>query len=305
MTAAGAIVPSFADELVAYGILLPPRTRGVWGRSDAFERVVQGIERLVDGETAGDGTMRLRFPPVIAREDFEHSDFLKSFPHLAGEVFAFDGDHTRHQTLLERVQARAEWADLVSMTGVVLVPAACYPVYPALSGALPEGGRVVDVSSYCFRHEPSDDPARMIAFRMRENVCLGSPDDVVAFRDAWIDRAVRMFRELSVDARPAVANDPFFGRGGRLLAHNQREQKLKFELVVPIGSVTEPTAVMSFNYHQDHFGEAFGITTADGSVAHTACVGFGLERVALALFRTHGCVCEAWPERVRQLLQLG
>jgi hypothetical protein len=42
-------------------------------------------------------------------------------------------------------------------------------------------------------------------------------------------------------------------------------------------------AVMSCNYHLEHFGEAFDIRTDDGAVAHTACVGFGLERMALAL----------------------
>ena len=40
--------------------------------------------------------------------------------------------------------------------------------------------------------------------------------------------------------------------------------------------------------------------TADGEVAHTACVGFGMERIALALFRTHGLDPERWPRRVRE-----
>ena len=37
-----------------------------------------------------------------------------------------------------------------------------------------------------------------------------------------------------------------------MLAANQREQELKFELLVQIAG-DEPTAVASFNYHQDHF----------------------------------------------------
>jgi hypothetical protein len=59
-------------------------------------------------------------------------------------------------------------------------------------------------------------------------------------------------------------------------ANNQREQNLKFELLIPVESVEKPTACMSFNYHQDHFGSR-GARTADGA-AHTACVGFGMER---------------------------
>ena len=35
----------------------------------------------------------------------------------------------------------------------------------------------MDVFSYCFRHEPSVDPARMQMFRMREFVRIGEPAD--------------------------------------------------------------------------------------------------------------------------------
>ena len=72
----------------------------------------------------------------------------------------------------------------------------------------------------------------------------------------------------------------------------------------PITSDEKPTAITSSNYHLDHFGVAFGINTADGEVAHTACVGFGLERTALALFRTHGMDPDAWPSEARSILEL-
>ena len=44
-----------------------------------------------------------------------------------------------------------------------------------------------------------------------------------------------------------------------MLAASQRDQKLKFELLVPITSQEKPTACLSFNYHQDHFGSLWGI----------------------------------------------
>ena len=85
-----------------------------------------------------------------------------------------------------------------------------------------------------------------------------------------------------------------------MLAASQREQELKFEVTVPIAG-PEPTAVASFNYHQDHFA-AYGIELDDGSGAHTACLGFGLERIALALFKTHGLEVGSWPADVREEL---
>ena len=45
---------------------------------------------------------------------------------------------------------------------------------------------------------------------------------------------------------------------------------------------------MSFNYHRDHFGTVWGMHDVDGEVAHTACVAFGMDRLAVALFSKHG-----------------
>ena len=61
---------------------------------------------------------------------------------------------------------------------------------------------------------------------------------------------------------------------------------------------------MSFNYHQDAFGAKWGLFLEDGATAHTACVGFGLERIALALFARHGLTIEEWPSEVRETLGL-
>jgi len=111
-----------------------------------------------------------------------------------------------------------------------------------------------------------------------------------------------MMSDLGLPLAIDPANDPFFGRAGKMLANNQRDQNLKFELLIPITSVAKPTACMSFNYHQDAFGAKWGLYLEDESVAHTACVGFGLERIALALFHHHGLEVKHWPSKVRQAL---
>ena len=88
------------------------------------------------------------------------------------------------------------------------------------------------------------------------------------------------------------------------MASSQRDLGLKFELLVPVNSEENPTACLSFNYHQDHFGSTWNIRTAEGEIAHTACVGFGMERVAIALFRHHGLEVDQWPAEVRDALSL-
>ena len=64
----------------------------------------------------------------------------------------------------------------------------------------------------------------------------------------------------------------------------------------------EPTAIASFNHHLDHFGSSYGIELTDGRTAHSACLGFGHERIVLALLRTHGLDPDAWPTDVRSEL---
>jgi seryl-tRNA synthetase len=87
-----------------------------------------------------------------------------------------------------------------------------------------------------------------------------------------------------------------------MLSSAQREQRLKFEVVVPVISEENPTAVCSFNYHQDYFSKTFEIVQANGEPAQTACLGFGLERVCMALFKHHGFDPKRWPAVVRDKL---
>ncbi len=304
MTAVGAATADqaeFLTDLVDAGLLVPSGVLGIWGRGAAFEDVRLRFAELLERTAAPDGAEQLRFPPVLPRRHFEQSGYLKSFPHLAGSVFGFAGSEEDAVEQHARAERHEDWGDFQTMTELVLTPAACYPVYPAVAarGAVPEGGITVDAGgAYVFRHEPSEDPARLQMFHQHEMVRIGAPDTVMAWREEWRDRSLEVLRGLGLDARFDVANDPFFGRTGRLLARSQRRQELKFEILVPIAG-PEPTAVASFNYHQDHFATAFGLELADGGVTHTACLGFGHERIVLALFRAHGLDAAGWPTDVR------
>jgi seryl-tRNA synthetase len=294
---------AFLRELLETGLLIDCGVLGVYGRSATFERIVEGFDRYISGVGAVDEAEVVRFPPLLNRRHFEKSGYLKNMPQLAGTVHAFSGDPKAHLALIHALEEGESYAEHQEMTDVVLTPAGCYPLYPTLAGDHARAGRLMDVFSYCFRHEPSVDPARMQMFRMREYVRIGEPAEVTRWRAGWLERGARMMEELGLRAHVALASDPFFGRTGRMLAASQREQELKYELVVPITSEESPTAVLSFNYHQDLFGTLYGIRV-DGSAAHTGCVGFGMERAALALLKTHGLDPTTWPGAVRQKLGL-
>jgi hypothetical protein len=87
-----------------------------------------------------------------------------------------------------------------------------------------------------------------------------------------------------------------------MLASNQRESALKLEIVATVSSEETPTAIVSCNCHVDHLTVPFGISAAGGSEAHSACVGFGLERIVLGLFAEQGLDCDRGPHETRKRL---
>ncbi len=295
---------AFLNELFDGGLLIRTGTSGVYGRGRVFEDIRLRFDELVTRCSTDQNAEPIRFPPVLPRGQFETSGYLKSFPHLAGAIFGFEGTEAQALEQYERATRHEDWSEHQRMTELVLVPAVCYPIYPAIAarGPLPPGGVTIDPGgSYVFRHEPSDDPARLQMFHMRELIRMGEPETVSAWRDEWLQRGLDLLRGLGLDAGYDVAADPFFGRSGRMLAASQREQALKVEILVQIAGPT-PTAVASFNYHQSHFANMHGLIRSDGGEVHTACLGFGHERIVLALLRTHGLDVASWPAEVRREL---
>jgi seryl-tRNA synthetase len=300
---------SFRDELIEAQLLVPMGIDGLFGRGGVFEDIIEGIDTAVcrKGQAAyGDRPMRLRFPPLFTREAFEHTDYIASFPNLTGAVSTFTGGNKEHRALLADRDAGIPWDGHLSPAGTVLVSSACHPCYSTLPTVLPESGALMDIYGYCFRHEPAVDPARMQAFRQHEYVTVGTPQQAEDHRDSWVRYGMEVLQGLGLAATAVAANDPFFGRAGAMLATNQLDENLKTELTVRLyGELDDGTAVVSSNCHRDHFGSTFGISTANGEVAHSACVGFGMERIALALIRTHGVDPQGWPSDVRAYMGWG
>jgi seryl-tRNA synthetase len=292
-------------DAIADALLLPTGIDGIYARTAVFEQVVNGLTDFISQYRAPN-TEVLRFPPVMSRRQVEKSGYLKSFPHFLGCVSCLGGPEAEVREAVDRSEAGEDWTPALSAADLVLSPAACYPIYPLVAsrGDVPAGGLIFDVACDCFRREPSKMLDRLQSFRMREYVFIGTPGEVNDFRRRWMARAPEFADQLGLNWRIDHASDPFFGRGGKLMAVSQVEQELKFELLIPVHSAEQPTACMSFNYHRDHFGTAWSLRTEAGEVAHTGCVAFGIDRLALALFATHGIELPLWPAKVRQALTI-
>jgi seryl-tRNA synthetase len=292
-------------EKISYALFRPMGADGIYARTAVYEQVIEGLAGLISRHRGPD-TEILRFPPVMSRWQLEKSGYLKSFPHLLGCVSCLYGNEIEIRAVLDEFDTGGDWTSALAPADLVLSPAACYPVYPlaASRGDVPASGLLFDVACDCFRHEPSKQLDRLQSFRMREYVRIGTPQQIQEFRQRWMDRASDLAGRLGLTFGIEQASDPFFGRGGKLMATSQVEQSLKFELLIPVRSAEQPTACMSFNYHRDHFGTTWDLRTAAGEVAHTGCVAFGMDRLAVALLVTHGVELANWPASVRETLML-
>jgi seryl-tRNA synthetase len=294
------------DVALKDALFLETGVDGVYARTGLYEGVVEALAALISAYRPA-GAEVLRFPPVMSRAQLERHGYLKSFPNLLGAVSCLCGDERHIRGVVQRfVEGGEPWTEALAAADLVLAPAACYPVYPlaAQRGPVPAAGLTFDVAADCFRREPSTDIDRLQSFRMREYVRVGTEAQIQAFRGEWVECATGLADMLGLSYRIELANDPFFGRGGQIVALAQREQALKFELLVPIRSADEPTACMSFNYHQDHFGTTWNLRLKNGDAAHTGCVAFGMDRLAVAMFATHGVDLAEWPAAVRAALEL-
>jgi seryl-tRNA synthetase len=290
---------------LAPALFRPLGVDGVYARTALYEGMIERLTAFITRERDPRAEV-LRFPPVMSRRQLEKSGYLKSFPNLLGCVCALHGSEAAIRAAADRHESGGDWTTSLAASDLVLSPAACYPLYPlvAARGRIPAGGLIFDVAADCFRREPSRSLDRLQSFRMREYVRIGSPEEITAFREAWMARARQLADALALPYTVDVANDPFFGRVGQVMAVSQLQQALKFELLIPYYAGAKPTACMSFNYHREHFGNVWGLTDTRDELAHTGCVAFGMDRLAVALFANHGADPAQWPASARQALAL-
>ncbi|WP_405725214.1 hypothetical protein OG607_20520 [Streptomyces sp. NBC_01537] len=260
---------------------------GTFGFGARFEEVVSDLQSALT-RTAQDVMFGPTwYPPIMATPRVERSEYAESFPHLLGTVHAFSGEQAGDAT--EPQGARQP-------TDVVLAPAVCYNVYSELADLELSGLNTFDASGYCYRHEATSEIGRFRVFRMREFIAVGGPEATATWRDEWIGRCQSLFTGLGLRIETVSATDPFFGPGGRLMRSTQLEQGLKYEFVAKVREGDPGTAIASANRHRDHLGRRFDIRYEGGESAHSSCVAFGLERIALALIHAHGDNRSNWPE---------
>jgi hypothetical protein len=130
-------------------------------------------------------------------------------------------------------------------------------------------------------------------FTMREVIFLGEPDYVRETRERSLSLVQKLVQDWELYGSLVTANDPFFSSDFGNKANQQHRLAMKYEykaLLPPHGSIS----VLSSNLHGPTFSKAFAITQ-HGRPINTGCIGFGYERLALAIFAQHGPGPDGWP----------
>lgn len=243
------------------------------------------------------------FPSLIGADVLDRCRYFRNFPASLNLVSHLREDHG----LLQEFTRSAHWDgeqlafDRSSLSSVecLLSPAVCFHWYAWLRDSDMPAPRVITAVGKCFRYESSNLSGleRLWDFTMREIIFVGPDRYVLENRKTCLDFCVEFLGELGVAYQISSATDPFFADAYAAQAAYQQGFDLKFELQLPLPYCGKKLAVGSSNYHQDFFGRSFGIRAA-GSSAHTGCLAFGLERMALAFVAQHGVNERNWPDAV-------
>jgi seryl-tRNA synthetase len=211
------------------------------------------------------GAAPFRFGVAIARETLARAGYFESFPDGATRVTSDGG--------------RGSYC---------LSPAVCYHAFERFAGRQFDRPVTITAESSCFREadRQAGGPGRLWEFTMREVVFVGASSWVVARREEWMAAVTAFAASLGLEPSLEPATDPFFGDAGRGRRLLQQVKGLKYELCLATHEARLPVA--SFNLHETFFGQRFAMTLDDRTVAHSACVAFGLERWVLAFLDQRG-----------------
>ncbi|MFJ4439511.1 aminoacyl--tRNA ligase-related protein [Streptomyces sp. NPDC088923] len=243
------------------------------------------------------GAQELRVPSMIPTAVVDRAGYIETARQHLSFVSPLDPAPGPFEEFLPywretASQGSARDAGIHAYLGIprdVLNPALCLHCYPLLESAVVTAATpaVLTLTGSCFRDESGNlnHAERLREFAMREAVVVGTPETVDRVHGELADFMIATAELLGLDFRLESATDIFFNDGAPQLLFSQLLSDNKFELAVQDPATGQSVATASLNKHQTHFTEPFGMKTEDGRPAVSLCVGFGIDRLALALVR--------------------
>ncbi len=241
-------------------------------------RLAETLDRVCARWAEVSDAASLTVPPLLPVADVAALDVYRNFPQLALVSSALDVPAAGVEQIEQEGGSGRFGPGSLHAAGLALPSSACYGVYLHYRNRrVPQDGELVTVLGQCFRNEDHFDGLRRLkAFRMREVVALGTPEQVSAHLDRSAHFLDALAGSIGLPLERRAASDPFYDQSGGRAA---------FQQLVPVKHeyVYRGMAIASVNTHHTFFGERCSITTPNGGPVSTSCVGFGIERWLHAL----------------------
>lgn len=245
---------------------------------------------------------------TVSVETLYKCGYLSSFPQHA--IFASPlKSNVRHLDTLSQSAAAGNpieelpWSEMVDRPKQILTPTVCYPLFESLKGkSISDEGLSVTALAKCHRYENKNTRglSRLQTFLMREFVFWGQADYVREQLEASQNYAVELFQSWGAGFVLQTACDPFFGGTVANKRFFQNFMKMKFELRMDLPYADTTLSIGSFNNHADSLTNKFNIGLDSDDKCVSGCVGFGYERLALALMAQFGVDLESWPKAIKE-----
>jgi hypothetical protein len=266
------------------------------GLMEFFDRRIVSLAQLFSAETR-------QFPTLIAAEVLDRCKYLGAFPHSVSVVLHLreDLDAIQNFARTARWDGHALVCDAKDFSPVqcLLSPTICFHCFGWLQDTCQPEPKAFTAVGKCFRYESRNlnGLERLWDFTMREIIFVGAREYVLEQRQRTIDQCIELLQEWDLTYKIKSATDAFF-LDESSMATFQLAFDLKYEVQAPLPYQRKTVAIGSFNFHQDLFGRSMNISTANREPANTGCVGFGIERLALAFLAQHGLDAKRWPSAV-------
>ncbi len=282
---------------------------GLCGLDGPLLALFQWFERRFRVLAASFGAREQHYPVLVPIELLEEVGYFAHFPQHATLCSHFPDS----LPVLESVGSGARGADGRLADSLaehlctprhVLTPGVCLPCYRQLKGVALEPGevRTLTMQNPVFRYEGAGfrPLARAWNFSVRDIVFFGAFEDLRERRRQVIEGCMSLCRELELEVRVELANDPFFLDASRDKAIYQRMGEVKYELLFDLPHRDQGLAAASFNLHRDFYTKIYDTRVADGEPAESACMGFGLERWVYGFLTQKGLDPANWPAAIAE-----
>src|SRR3954470_20805770 len=146
------------------------------------------LEQRFESWAASCGAERAIYPALMRVEDLAGLDYFENFPHLAVMTSGVNAPALA-QGLGDPSRLSAVAPEDLEESRLALPSAACFNVYLHLRGRTLDGPVYVTTAANCFRREQRyEGLRRLLAFYMREIVCVGEREAVLEHLNAFKTR---------------------------------------------------------------------------------------------------------------------